>query len=280
MDAKGNAKTEWLDELADSAGPLLTLPGAGILQPELTLRSQNGETCHYAARVWDSVTPRTIETPRGSEAFRWFEREPLAPTLQTYRIAPSAASATVRDLPTARVVARTTLGPRIPIQQAPATTWDEVGTTLHRFLAADVPAANKTRRLALASSLLRQANLATSFEPRPLIAMSDALRTFCQERWPGAEWFHELPVSAVVGLAASARRIEGSIDLLLRTPGGVVVIDHKSYPGRSDAWADRAIEYAPQLLVYERALSAAGQIVLGTFIHFSVGGGMVQIAAA
>jgi hypothetical protein len=44
-------------------------------------------------------------------------------------------------------------------------------------------------------------------------------------------------------------------------------------------WGARALEYAPQLLAYARALEIAGKKVLALVVRFTVGGGIVEIAA-
>jgi hypothetical protein len=43
-------------------------------------------------------------------------------------------------------------------------------------------------------------------------------------------------------------------------PRGVVLVDHKSFPGAREAWQAKAAEFAPQLAVYAEALRFGGQI--------------------
>jgi len=101
---------------------------------------------------------------------------------------------------------------------------------------------------------------------------------FVATRWPGAIWHREVPVSAATASEHGLRRIEGTIDLLLQTPAGFVIIDHKSFPGNAALWAAKALEYAPQLLTYAMTIAMSGGLVIGQFIHFTVGGGMVEVA--
>jgi ATP-dependent exoDNAse (exonuclease V) beta subunit len=100
---------------------------------------------------------------------------------------------------------------------------------------------------------------------------------FVEGRWPGATWHREIPVSAVLSSEWGPRRIAGTIDLLLETAAGYVIIDHKSFPGRADQWAERALEYAPQLMTYAKAIEMAGGVVIGRFIHFTIGGGVAEV---
>ena len=70
-------------------------------------------------------------------------------------------------------------------------------------------------------------------------------------------WRREVPVTALVESQHGRRRIEGAIDLLLETPHGSVIIDHKSFPGRASEWEQRALSYAPQLMTYAAAIEMA-----------------------
>jgi ATP-dependent exoDNAse (exonuclease V) beta subunit len=73
------------------------------------------------------------------------------------------------------------------------------------------------------------------------------------------------------------RRVQGTNDLLLETPDGVVIIDHKSFPGAASQWAAKVEEFAPQLAAYAHVLQAAGKRVLGSFVHFTIGAGVVGL---
>src|SRR5690606_530191 len=110
-----------------------------------------------------------------------------------------------------------------------------------------------------------------------LIAASDALRQFVAHHWPQAVWHREIPIRAPLATPQGSRCIQGTIDLLLETPAGVVVIDHKSFPGASRDWGARALAYAPQLFSYACALERLGKTVLGCFVHFTIGGGMLEL---
>lgn len=282
VDAKGKTHTEWLDELRDERGPLLELPSSGT-DGAVKIRTRTGQSSHHPARIWSSSEQGDEETSRVEKVsipIRWFQRSTEAVARRPYRIVPSGASESSLEIPRAKVVGQVRLARRLPIHRPPTIAWDAVGTALHRFLAVDRPDVGDSRRQALAIRVLEQAGLSGSFDSASLVAASDALRAFCDERWPSAVWIPELSISAVLDAAGGARRIDGSIDLLLRTERGVIIIDHKSFPGASDAWAERALGYAAQLFTYEHALVVAGEVVLGRFVHFTVGGGMVEVAPA
>ncbi len=61
-------------------------------------------------------------------------------------------------------------------------------------------------------------------------------------------------------------------------PAGLVVIDHKTFPGLVDAALDRALTYSGQLAAYARAASAATSLpVASLWIHFPVLGRAVEV---
>jgi ATP-dependent exoDNAse (exonuclease V) beta subunit len=275
---KGPSKA-WLDELADDAGPLLTLPDASAPGPHIVFRGPDGERHTQAARVWTLEAQGPSEGAIGADSPRyWFApARTESSAAPDYWIAPSSAADASLQLPSARIVNAVRFTRRMPLATPKGITFDEVGNALHAFLAADVPDLTSIERTELAGRLFQQRGLAGAFEPEVAIAAGDALRTFVAERWPDASWHREIPVSAFIDTEHGKRRIAGSIDLLLETPAGFVIIDHKSFPGRASEWEERALGYAPQLMTYAKAIQIAGGKVAGMFVHFLIGGGIVEI---
>ena len=73
--------------------------------------------------------------------------------------------------------------------------------------------------------------------------------------------------------------MSGIVDLLLETNDGLVIVDHKTFPGIGEgAWRKKALEVAKQLVVYAHVLqSVPGMKVLGAWVHLPMGGGMVEV---
>jgi ATP-dependent helicase/nuclease subunit A len=71
------------------------------------------------------------------------------------------------------------------------------------------------------------------------------------------------------------RRASGFIDLLLETSKGFVVIDHKSFLGKTADWSEKALSYSGQLAAYSD-LRLELQIE-STWIPFAATGGLVQV---
>jgi len=275
---KGPA-TSWLDELSDQRGPLLALPEPGATDPSLGIRGLDDERLRVPVRAWSLEAADADERAASTEPRLWFARaaENHA-TPPPYRVTPSDAATHAVTHAQARVVSTHRFAARMPFARTAGIAWDRIGTALHAFLAADYPELSGAERNDLGTRLLASAGLDASFTTESLISASDSLRDFVEKRWPGAIWHREVPISAALDSPHGLRRIEGTIDLLLETPAGYVVIDHKSFPGRADHWAARALEYAPQLMTYAMTIEMSGALVIGCFIHFTVGGGMVEVA--
>jgi ATP-dependent helicase/nuclease subunit A len=72
--------------------------------------------------------------------------------------------------------------------------------------------------------------------------------------------------------------MEGWIDLLVDTPAGYVLVDHKSYPGTDPAGHIRE-KYLGQMEAYRKAvLAATGKPVVETLIHLPALGTVFAVA--
>jgi len=275
---KGSARN-WLDELSDQRGPLLTLPEPGATDPSLRIRGLGDEQLRLPVRAWSLQAADADERADSTEPRLWFARAAESdPNALPYRVTPSDVTTHAVTLPEARVVDTHRFAARMPFVHTAGVGRDRIGTALHAFLAADHPELSPAERVDLGIRLLTGAGLDASLTAESLLSASDSLRAFVANRWPGAIWHREVPVSAALDTEHGLRRIEGTIDLLLQTPAGFVIIDHKSFPGNAALWAAKALEYAPQLLTYAMTIAMSGGLVIGQFIHFTVGGGMVEVA--
>ncbi len=279
---KKGPSAAWLDELRDARGPLLTLPDPNAPDPELAIRGLEGRIS-VAPRTWrlDAQTATDESPSSGAPSVRyWFDRSERAnqADIPSYRITPSKAADGSLVLPTPRLISVTRFTRRMAFTHANGTSWDAIGTALHGFLAADQHYLTAEQRGALAQRVLTNAELGGMFAVDTLLAASDAFRNYVENRWPSATWHREIPISALLETEHGARRIEGTIDLLLETGSGYVIVDHKSFPGRQEFWAERALGYAPQLFTYAKAIRMTGAEVLAMLVHFTVGGGVVEVA--
>jgi hypothetical protein len=146
---------------------------------------------------------------------------------------------------------------------------------VHGFLAADRETLDGTTRLTLAKGQLARWGVAGALRPEDVMAMGERLRTWVAARWPGVRWRREWPITQV---QADGSLLRGIADLVLEVEGGLVLVDHKSYPGGEAQARDHAEGHAGQLAAYAGALEAAtGRQVLACYIHLPVGGFMVPV---
>jgi ATP-dependent helicase/nuclease subunit A len=281
---KTGYKTDWLDELRDEAGgPLVNLPAATQLEandPEIAIGAA-ASALRVPARCWPLSAP-TIPADTSDEPPRTWFWAGDSPTAErpSYWIAPSSAATTWPELQPPVVGELVTTGPRLPLGAGSRNEWDIVGNTVHAFLAADLPELTPAERVARATRLLTAAELQNVLAPSALLQAGDNLKTWIGKRWPTATWHREVPVTAAIATPSGSRRVQGIIDLLLELPEGVVLIDHKSYPGGRDSWQSKAAEFAPQFAAYAEALRLAGKTVFEQWVSFAIAGGAVRLVEA
>lgn len=180
---------------------------------------------------------------------------------------------------TGRVGDPVRLGERLALTGSPD--MEGIGEAVHGFLAADRAGLDGAERLAIASGLLERWGVAESVEASEVLRAGDALRTWVEERWPGATWRREWPLARRL---PAGTVVHGRADLVLETGDGLVLIDHKTFPGGVEQARERAASFGGQLAAYAAALEAVtGRELAGAFIHLAVGGvvfPVVPVAAA
>ncbi|MFI5297244.1 MAG: UvrD-helicase domain-containing protein [Polyangiales bacterium] len=277
---KAGPTTTWLDELADANGePILTFPSDASAGPTIGVRSADGLVTKFRARVWRLQPTDAPEDVASADRHAWPERPvDAAPSRPRYGIAPSRAADDWSGIAAWKPGAIVSLGHRLPIASDRAIAWNVVGDTVHAFFAADVHGLLHEKRLACAQRLLVASGVVSMLKPESLLAASDALRVALDARYPGATWRREVPVTAWIATPDGERRVDGAIDLLLETEAGVVIVDHKTFPGGGDErLLEKAAEFGAQVAAYARALEAAGKRVVGAWVHFAVVGAIVEL---
>jgi ATP-dependent helicase/nuclease subunit A len=306
-DGVTRAECEWLDALADAEGePLLELPvGASdgaVDVVRIRLGDEGGgvgkgaavakaNALEVPARVWrlgSAAVAGDREPAAHATHPRWFARPAAvidgdggsAALAPPYRISPSNAQADWPELALPSVGAIVALPGAMPLDGKVAES-SVLGDAVHAFFATDVEGLTPEERVARARRLLAGAALLGVVRPDALVEASDRLLAFVAARWPGATWHREVAIEACVESAHGERRVAGIIDLLLETAEGLVIVDHKTFPGKGEAaWRKRVTEFLPQFAAYAAALrSIGGRAVIGGWVHLPAGGGMVEIKA-
>lgn len=283
----GGHKHAWLDLLTGARA------GDGRFFPEVSGRqvfAVPGSSLTLDAEVVTCVAPAAGPAPvaggagtgSAAGAGSWANRAapvaevwvPAEPGPGAFPPATVAASSGLPVPPGGARVARTVeVGPRLAVAGRPDMA--ELGDAVHAFLAADDPGRARAAREAMARDLLARHGVVGKLEPGPLVDGADAFRAKIAGLYRVLAWRPEWPLAVRV----DGQVIAGWADLVLEVEGGLVVVDHKSFPGDRKEWPARALGHAGQLAAYARALgTATDRPVLATWIHYPIGGGLVEVA--
>lgn len=225
---------------------------------QITVETRSFVADGAMARVDDAEETWFVAPPAASHAAR------PAARCQASALPPLAASATI--------VETVLVGRRLTLSGDPDE--ESLGNCLHGFLAADDLASPKATRLALAVGLLDRHGLAGAVPEHQMLARTAELRAALERRYTVHCWLREWPIR----LRQGETIVSGFADLVLDTDAGWVVVDHKSFKGGREQWAAKAAEYTGQVAAYAGAMQAAsGRPVVGVWLHFVVGGGLVRV---
>lgn len=252
-------RTAWLDILGEHA-PVLPVSGAGPVKA--------GGAEHPCA-VQDLVPPEEAVAREPEVAVGPALPAGDPPSHAARLIRPSALTGAA---PPALVPV--SLGERLALVGTPDMA--ALGEAVHGFFAADDPARPIELREAMAARLLRNWGV-SALTPAQVVTAGDRLWAWLRRRWPGCSWRSEVPVLQAVG----AQRLSGRVDLLVEHAGGLAVIDHKTFPGRTEYWPGRAAAHLPQLEAYAAVLEAAtGRPVTAIAMSLPVAGHVLLLAKA
>ncbi len=163
------------------------------------------------------------------------------------------------------------VGPRVSVH---CDDMEKLGTALHATIAAEFVNPGREDAVECAASLIGNMAGEEAMSPADAVGCARRLQAELHTRFRPRRMLVEHPVELV---QHSGQVLRGWIDLLLETEAGWVVIDHKSSPRPRSEWADEALEYSGQLAAYTSALRGAGLDCAGCWVHFPVGGGLVEV---
>ena len=253
---------EWIDSI--NAPWLLQAQGT----TEITLPSGN---CLRTER-WDLQPPEpgwATEPDDAAPPLRWFPVPEAAALRDALYLSPSTTeSAAVSGVTeTARV------GERITVSSG--TDMRLLGNALHACLAMYFSNIGTPPEEASVERILRGFRIEAAVMPGEVLRQATALHDWVASRWPGARIHAEWPVQCVLD---NGQVLAGRIDLLLDTPQGWILLDHKSNPGGEDRWETIAAEHAQQLFLYADAVQrASARPVIESWLYFPVAAGAVRV---
>jgi len=230
----------------------------------------NGTLLRYACSQFAAPENRTKQTASVSGLY-WFTPS----TLDTVPYLPLAVSPSGMLSIKARVAEEVRLGERIPLAGSVKIEMDRFGTGLHACIAYAI-----SQKLAVVSAgdvqrILTSLNMANWTDMELAAAQLTQFLGWIRERWQPTACYAEYPVTCKL---ENGQQLSGQIDLLLDTPEGWILIDHKANPGGQSRWEDLALTYSGQLAAYSKAIQqSSNRPVLESWLYMPVAAGAVRV---
>jgi ATP-dependent exoDNAse (exonuclease V) beta subunit len=163
-----------------------------------------------------------------------------------------------------------------PMPAVVVTEPDAFGVAVHAWFGAEAPD-DDDDAVEMAAGLVRGFEGA-GVSAADIVACRRRLEAALALRWPHATARREVPFSFVDDAGTTTR---GAIDLLLDTPDGFVVVDHKVLLGDVARARTVAAAYSGQLQAYADAVARlSARPVLSTWIHLPLQGLLLEVRSA
>lgn len=247
----------WVDEIQGASDLLFGDSGTVALPDDQSLSR--------VSRSWTKDDCAAEPPTRAPETCHWFTPRPRVQGEPLWHRPSSAEGGTFK------VAEAETVGVRLSLAGKPDMA--SLGTALHLCIArasvrGGVSAAEVER-------ILTTWAVAQSVDKDAVCAQVEAFQAWLAKRWPGCPVYVEVPIEAD---GPSGNRIRGRIDLLVETPEGWILLDHKSNPGGAARDEDLVAEHGPQLESYGHALlSATGKPVSERWLYLPVAARAVRL---
>lgn len=124
--------------------------------------------------------------------------------------------------------------------------------------------------------ILRTWGVAHAVDKAAVVAQLTAFQAWLSSRWPDCDVLVEVPIETD---GPEGTRLRGRIDLLVDTPSGWVLLDHKANPRGANRDKDLVQEHGPQLASYANALlTATARPVVEQWLYLPVAARAVRLA--
>ncbi|HTE23662.1 UvrD-helicase domain-containing protein [Flavitalea sp.] len=157
-----------------------------------------------------------------------------------------------------------------------------LGTCVHNVITSWQASQPQAVRLKKIAGLIEGYGMAAYLSLEELDRRCAVFSSFIQDTYKPQAMFHELPLTSMC--PDSGQVVSGIADLVLQTDKGLVLIDHKSFPGHFESMAMNpqsefyAGKYSGQLDAYAKVLTQSfGQPIVGKLVHYVVQGTIVEI---
>lgn len=252
-------------------GPIVEWTEGAGSQTTLTVQGRYGE--HTLTVEAFSYEPADGPADAGDDAKVEHEDGFAVDAPASYKPARVTASSLASFGFAADVTEAAALGPQLIPHGA--SNWDHVGSAIHGYFALPLGDMDASVRLSAAQRLLDRWGASAAVEPGVVVEAGERMLAFLHQHYPGAKLTTE---QSVAWRNADNQLMEGWIDLLLETPAGYVLVDHKSYPGK-DPVGHIKDKYIGQMRGYAEAIeSITGRPVVETLIHMPALGKVFRIS--
>ncbi|RYF97338.1 MAG: hypothetical protein EOO00_00425 [Chitinophagaceae bacterium] len=171
----------------------------------------------------------------------------------------------------------------IAVNNLSAEQYAALGICLHNIIASWRASQQSEVRLKKIAGLIYGFGMTGCLSAAELDQRCEVFTKFIQDTYNPKAIYHELPLTSIC--ADSGQVVSGVADMVLQTEEGLVLIDHKSFPGHFESMAMNAESefyagrYAGQLDAYSKMLTESlGQPVGGRLVHYVVQGRVVEMA--
>lgn len=264
---KTSLHTDWLDSLKNASGKSVIKWDADIDSPLLQVGCEQipFEIHEYLAETAETSSVMTKED-------EYLPAFPDKPSIYpAARLSPSNLFNKIDDQKSSRWEEIARFSARIRIRGNPE--MDKLGSAVHTYLAMEHASLKESDKLARARKIFELWRVSDAIGISDLVAAGQRLDDFINQRYPGHKAYREWPMTL---RNEKGQLLQGWIDLLLDTPDGYIIIDHKDYPGQNPE--ERARQYIPQLKVYQKAVEGAtGRPVIDTLLHLPVSGLVLRL---
>ena len=165
------------------------------------------------------------------------------------------------------------LGARLRIAGTPDL--EVIGDAVHAFLAADRWGRPLVDRQRMARAIFDRFHVREHLADLDVVAMATRLWRWIEQRYHPARIHREWPITHRL---ASGTVVVGTADVVVETSSGLVVIDHKTFPGTFAAAKQRALGHSGQLAAYADAIATATGRRVETWLHFPVRAELLELA--
>lgn len=174
------------------------------------------------------------------------------------------------------------VNPALSVAAGKEISHEEIGNAIHLAFASWKPENKKSDRILLIEKLLTRLTLNGKIDAVLVDENFEGFWSFIKTKYQPINIWREYPVSSVA--TQNGEVISGIIDLLVETPTGLVLIDHKTFRGSFDAQVLKndnefyAGKYKGQLDSYKEILEqATGKKVTANLIHYVMQGRIVEL---